>query len=251
MYVLGVIPARGGSKRIRRKNLAPLAGRPLLAWTCEAARGSHRLAHTILSTDDEAIAACARECGVEVPFIRPADLALDATPTLPVIQHAVTLVEAEGSPRVDAVVILQPTSPLRRSFHIDAAVDLLEETGADSVVSVVEVPHQFNPTSVLCIEDGRLVPFATDPANAILRRQDKPRAYARNGAAVYAARREVLFAGSLFGDDCRPLVMDTASSVDIDDLLDLRWAEFLLSQGETDWQSVRAGAPSKGGSAES
>ena len=158
MTVLGVIPARGGSKAIPRKNLHPLGGEPLIAWTCRAAIGARTLTRTVVSTDDPEIAAAARRYGVEAPFLRPRHLAGDDTPTLPVVVHALDELAREGFVP-DAVAILQPTSPFRRSEHIDAALTLLEATGADSVVTVVKVPHQFNPVSVLRLDSlGRLVP---------------------------------------------------------------------------------------------
>jgi CMP-N-acetylneuraminic acid synthetase len=225
MQTLGVIPARGGSKGVPGKNLRMLAGRPLLAYTADAALGSRRLSRVVLSTDDEAIAAAGRALGLEVPFMRPADLALDSTPMLPVLQHAAgSMTTAAFVPQ--AVVLLQPTSPLRRAEHIDAALELLESSGADSVVSVVEVPHQFSPASVMTLTDGRLKPFGDGPT--ITRRQDKPRVYARNGPAVLATRTAVLAGGSLYGDDCRPLVMDARTSIDIDDAHDFDYAEYLL-----------------------
>ncbi len=227
--VLALIPARGGSKGIPGKNLALLAGRPLLSYTCQAALASKRLTRVVLSTDDERIAAAGREMGVDVPFMRPADLATDESPMLDVIQHALqTLDHAEGY-RPDVVVLLQPTSPLRRGEHIDAAVDLLLRSGADSVVSVVEVPHQFNPVSVLRLEGERLVPYLPGPQ--VLRRQDKPRVYARNGPAVLASRRATLMeAGSLYGNDVRPLFMGHEESLDVDGPFDLMMAELLLGR---------------------
>jgi CMP-N-acetylneuraminic acid synthetase len=127
----------------------------------------------------------------------------------------------------DAIALLQPTSPLRRADHIDAAIDLLERSQADSVVTVVEVPHQFNPTSVMRVDGGKLRPFLEGPTTT--RRQDKPLVFARNGPAVLGVRASVLTAGSLYGDDCRPLPMAPEDSVDIDTAWDLRLAEFLLN----------------------
>jgi CMP-N-acetylneuraminic acid synthetase len=209
------------------KNLRLLAGRPLLAYTAAAALGSRRLARAVLSTDDPAIAAVGRALGLDVPFMRPAGLAADDTPMLPVLVHAVDEARRGGFVP-DAVVLLQPTSPLRTSAHIDAALQMLESSGADSVVSVVEVPHQFSPVSVMILEDERLRPFLPGPP--IMRRQDKPRTFARNGPAVLAVRVATLAGGSLYGDDCRPLLMDDASSVDIDRAADFEYAEFLLSR---------------------
>jgi CMP-N,N'-diacetyllegionaminic acid synthase len=222
---LGVIPARGGSKGIPHKNLAPVGGRPLLAYTADAARGS-RLSRTCVSTDDPAIADAARRFGLDVPFMRPAALAADETPMLPVLRHAVAAMAADGF-AADVVVLLQPTSPFRRAEHIDRAIELLDESGADSVVSVVEVPHQFTPSSVMRLEDGRLRPFADGPL--VTRRQDKPVLYARNGPAVLATRVRTLDAGSLYGSDIRPLFMTARESIDIDTLDDLALADLLLS----------------------
>ena len=227
MQILGVIPARGGSKGVPGKNLRPLAGRPLLAYTADAALGSRLVSRTVLSTDDPAIAAAGRALGLTVPFLRPAALSADDTPMLPVLMHAVEELRREGF-AAEAVVLLQPTSPLRTAAHVDAAVELLASTGADSVVTVVEVPHQFSPASVMAVEDGRLRPFLPGPV--VTRRQDKPRVFARNGPAVLAVRVATLAAGSLYGDDCRPLLMDPESSVDIDGAADFAYAEYLLSR---------------------
>ena len=161
-----------------------------------------RLTRTIVSTDDERIAECAKSLGLDVPFMRPSSLAAHAAPMLPVLQHAIDRLKADGF-AADIVVLLQPTSPLRRGEHIDAAVDLLERSGAESVVSVVEVPHQFNPTSVMRIEEGLLKPFLDAPTATS--RQDKPRVYARNGPAVLATRVQVIKEGSLYGRQSWPL----------------------------------------------
>jgi CMP-N-acetylneuraminic acid synthetase len=227
MRSLGVIPARGGSKGIPGKNLRSVAGRPLLAYTADAVRASRLLARAIVSTDDPAIADAARALGLEVPFMRPAGLAADDTPMLPVLQHAAGAMAERGF-AADAIVLLQPTSPLRRAEHIDAALDLLHSSGADSVVSVVEVPHQFNPMSVMRLEGDRLEPFLDGPT--LVRRQDKPRVLARNGPAVLAVLRRVVEAGSLYGSDCRPLLMTPNDSIDIDTADDLEQAEWLLAR---------------------
>ena len=226
MNTLGVVPARGGSKGIPQKNLAIVAGRPLLAYTADAARAS-RLSRTVVSTDDPATADLARGLGLEVPFMRPSELATDDALMAPVLEHAVREMKARGF-SAEAVVLLQPTSPLRRAEHIDRALDLLEASGADSVVSVVEVPHQFNPVSVMRLDGDRLVPFVEGPP--LLRRQDKPRVWARNGPAVLAVRTSVLERGSLYGEDCRPLMMTPEESIDLDTRLDLDLLECLLAR---------------------
>lgn len=226
MQVLGIVPARSGSKAIPRKNLAVIAGRSLLAWTADGVQASKALSRTVLSTDDEEIAREGRALGLEVPFLRPVELAADETPILPVLQHLLAaLLDREGY-TPDAVVLLQPTSPLRQASHIDEAVRRLDETVADSVVSVVEVPHQFSPLSVLREQDGRLVPWSDD--STVTRRQDKPRLFARNGPAVLAVRSAVVRGGSLYGADSRPLVMASEDSIDIDSPWDLELADWLI-----------------------
>ena len=226
--ILGLIPARGGSKGIPQKNLAPLAGRPLIAHTIEAGLAAPSLSRLIVSTDDERIAEVSRELGAEVPFLRPAELATDQAPALAVIRHALEWLDQSGW-RAEAVVYLQPTSPLRRAEHIEAAVEKLLEERADTVVSVVEVPHQMNPVSVMKLENGRLKPFLGQAGP--LRRQDKPRVYARNGPAVLALRRETVLEGNtLYGPRTLPLVMEPAESLDIDSPFDLELAEWLLQR---------------------
>ena len=176
------------------------------------ARGSSELTRVVVSTDDDEIAAAA---GVEV-LRRPAELAADETPMLDVVRHAVSEL------RPDVVVLLQPTSPLRRAEHVDACVRLLLETGADAVVSVVEVPHSFRPDSLMDVVDGRVV--ARGQART---RQEKELVYARNGPAVLVRRADRID-DDLYGGDVRPYVMDARDSLDVDDAADLELAEQLL-----------------------
>jgi CMP-N-acetylneuraminic acid synthetase len=224
--LVGLIPARGGSKGIPRKNIAPCAGRPLIAWTCEAARGSRSLARTLLSTDSDEIAAAAQAAGVEAPFRRPAALAQDDTPALPVMTHALDWLESQGE-KVDALVLLQPTSPLRRSEHIDAATALFEKAGADTVVSVTEVPHRFHPTSVMRERAGLLEPY---DGETVMQRQKQEPLLARNGPAVLVVSRGTLRAGKLYGARCLGYRMSTLESVDVDTEEELRLAGLLLAQ---------------------
>ncbi len=230
MNVLGLIPARGGSKGIPHKNIAPLAGKPLLAYSCEAALQSQFLARTLLSTDDPEIADVGREFGVEVPFMRPPELALDETPILPVIQQTLEWLDEHDGFVPDAVVLMQPTSPLRKAGHIDAAIQLFFEQKADTVVSVIEVPHQFNPVSLMQLdEENQLQPYLQ--GSMILRRQEKPRLYARNGPAVLMIRQDTIQRGQLYGERIFPYLMDQTASLDIDDIVDLQMAEYWLQRG--------------------
>jgi N-acylneuraminate cytidylyltransferase len=210
--VLGLIPARGGSKGIVRKNVAPVAGKPLVAWTVEAARGAKELTRIVVSTDDDEIAAAA---GIEI-LPRPAELAGDETPMALVVRHAVDAF------RPEIVVVLQPTSPLRRAEHIDAAVRLLVETGADCVVSVVPVPHRYEPEALMDVREGRLVPRGTARS-----RHEKEEVYARNGPAVLALRADRV-GDDLYAGDCRPYVMEERDSLDVDTPFELELADVLL-----------------------
>ena len=228
LTVLGLIPARGGSKGVPGKNVRPLAGHTLLEYTARAARESGVLDRVILSTDSPEIADAGRGAGLEVPFMRPATLAADDTPMLLVIEHALAEVSRSGwTP--DIVVLLQPTSPLRRPDHIRDAIAMLRDTGADSVVTVVEVPRHLSPDYVMRIEGGRLKPFLPDGAR-VTRRQDARAAYARDGT-VYAFRRATIEkTGSIYGEDCRPLLIDACDSLSIDSPEDWDEAERLLAR---------------------
>ena len=224
MNIVGLIPARGGSKGIPRKNLAPLGGRTLLAHTCLAAMRSTRLARTVISTDSDELAAEARRHGVEAPFLRSAQLAGDLVPMLAVVTDALRRLGSD----IDAIALLQPTSPFRTAAHIDAAVASFLATGAEAVVSVVRVPHRFAPGSLMRLDGERLVPYGESGPP---RRQDKPLLYARNGPAIVITCRATIESGSLYGRDCRPFVMDELSSIDIDGPDDLALAERLLGTG--------------------
>jgi CMP-N-acetylneuraminic acid synthetase len=226
MTFVGVIPARGGSKGIPKKNLALCDGKPLLAYAAEAALGCKRLQRTILSTDDEEIAAVGRKLGLQVPFLRPAKLARDDTPMLEVLRHLLKWFE-DNATKPDAVVLLQPTSPLRGAQHIAGAVDLFEQSNAATVVSVLPVPHQFTPGSLMEMQDGRLTPWLKDQP-PVLRRQDKAQLYARNGPAILIARADVIRDARLYGDPTVGYVMSANDSIDVDGPDELTLAEAVL-----------------------
>ena len=233
MKVLGIITARGGSKGIPGKNLKLLAGKPLLAYTVDTARRSGALDRVILSTEDEAIAKVGRDLGCDVPFMRPLDLAHDDTPHLPVIQHATHWMQERINYQPDAVMILQPTSPLRTGEDIAASIELLARSGADSVLSVNEIPVHAHPMRALRLDPaGNAVLFVSgDPVRTrINRRQDLPQAWVMNGA-IYACRTSVLFDAepSLYGDRVVAYRMPPERSISIDDLEDWAAAERALS----------------------
>lgn len=231
MEILALIPARGGSKGITGKNLVPLLGKALLSYTCEAAKHSTMLTRIIVSTDDQKIADAAESFGIDTPFLRPPELAGDTTPMLDVILHALETLKTEENFSPDIFVLLQPTSPLRTGASIDAAVRLLQETGADTVVSVVAVPHQFLPSSLMRETNGRLVPYL-ESGTGPLRRQDKEVLYARNGPAILVCKVSSLLKNGFYVGDTRAFVMSEKESVDIDTPFDLQLAEMLLKQAE-------------------
>jgi CMP-N-acetylneuraminic acid synthetase len=226
MRFLGVIPARGGSKGVPGKNIRPLAGKPLIAWTIEAAKASGAIDRLVVSTDDEKIAEVARQYGAEVRM-RPAALAGDDTPTRPVLEHVAKELEGEGD-GFDAVVTLQPTSPLRLPRHVaEACAQFAADPNADSLVSCVAVPHIFNPVSVMKRgESGYLENFLG--GDVITRRQDKPEVFARNGAAVYVTRRNRV-GDFVFGGKLLCYLMDEQHSLDIDTLDDFTAAEAAMA----------------------
>ena len=226
--VLGLIPARGGSKGLPDKNLRSVAGTPLIVWTIDAARAAHSVDDVVVTTDSEAIAAVSREAGAEVPFVRPAELAADDTPMLDTVLHALDALEAQGR-SYEAVALLQPTSPLRRAQHVDEAAALKRGSSSEAVVSVVETEHSPLWSNTLPT-DHRMGSFLR-PDLAGVRRQDLPTYYRLNGA-IYLVETQTLRAERSFvGSFAVAYVMPREASVDVDDALDLAFAEFLLSRG--------------------
>ena len=229
MRILGVIPARGGSKGVPRKNIKLLAGKPLLQYTAEAGLGSIRLARLILSTDDPEIAEIGRNCGLEIPFLRPPELALDTTPTLPVIQHALRWMIERGE-AFDAICLLQPTSPFRSAVVIDSCIDLFERHHADSVVTMLPVPHIYNPHWVYFQDAKGCMHLSTGERDPLPRRQTLPPAFHREGS-VYVSRSEVVLeCNSLFGDKVLGYVIESHLSLNIDTPADWEKAELLMAE---------------------
>jgi len=224
--ILGLVTARGGSKGIPRKNIVPLTGRPLIAWTIEAARLAQSVKRVIVSTDDPEIAAVAQAWGAEVPFMRPAELARDDSPHMDVVVHAIEWLMSNENWYPDYVLLLQPTSPLRMAEDIDAAVTLALQRDADGVVSVSEAPS--HPYLIKRItEEGCLVNFLAKP-EGYLPRQSFPPAYFVNGA-IYLGRREVLLQKrTWYTQRTYAYVMPPERSLDIDTPWDLYLADLVL-----------------------
>lgn len=228
--VLAVIPARGGSKGVARKNIRSIGGKPLIAYTIEMANAiQHMLYRAVVSTDDPEIESVARRYGGDVPFLRPAELSGDRVPTLPVLQHAVKFVEEQGQTTIDWVLLLQPTTPFRSIEDIDATLALAQQGGCDSIISVVQVFAE-HPIFIKRIENERLLPFNLVEKEGTRRQDCHPPAYIRNGA-VYLTRRDIIMnANSIWGKVIRPYVMPPERSVNIDGELDLKLAEALIRE---------------------
>ncbi|MBI5279357.1 MAG: acylneuraminate cytidylyltransferase family protein [Burkholderiales bacterium] len=224
MKTIATICARGGSKGLPGKNLRPFAGKPLIAHSIEQALACPLVEGVYVSTDDEDIAAVARSHGAQVPYLRPAELATDEAPKLPAIEHLVRHLEAAGM-AVDRIVDLQPTSPLRTQEDLRHAIEA-SEAACDLVVSVSEPSHSPYFSLVEAQADGSLQ--LSKPAQHV-RRQDLPPVWGLNGS-IYVWRRAALTRAATQGfwsvRVC-PSVMPRERSVDIDDLLDFEWAEWL------------------------
>lgn len=227
LKILGLIPARGDSKGIPLKNIVPLGGRPLIAYTLAAARAARHLTRCIVSTDAARIRALCLAEGADVPFLRPPELARDNTPTMPVVLHALdALAEA-----YDAVMILQPTTPFRTAADIDRSIELLvADPTADSVISVVKVEDK-HPVRMKRIEDGVLVDLPWIEDREGQPRQSLPECFLRNGA-IYLTRTSVLREQKLFrGKRSLAYIMPAERSINIDHRLDLLLAEAVLKEG--------------------
>jgi len=225
--VLAIIPARGGSKGIPRKNLALLGGKPLVVWTIEAARHAQLVGRVVVSTEDAEIAEVARETGAEV-IPRPAELAQDTTHTEPVLVHALEYLRRREGYVPEVVVLLQPTAPLRGSKVIDRGLRLLAETGCDCVLGVAPIQNAHLQGEIG--ENGEWRPEYRY-GERLFSQEARPK-YSENGA-LHIFRREVLERyGNRLGGDVRALVMDPLESVDIDGPEDLRRAELLMRAAE-------------------
>ena len=228
--LLAIIPARGGSKGLPRKNIRPLLGRPLIEYSVAFAKACPEIDRCIVSTDDEEIASVARNCGGDVPFLRPAELAKDTTPILPVLQHGLREIERLEGRSYDLVLLLQPTSPVRLPEDLKHGLAILRSDGnASAVVSVSE--PTFNPRYV-CVEkkDGylrKLFPTAHQ------RRQDVPPTFRINGLLYLFRRDYILSTSTLFGDGERYLALEVPEerAADIDTLRDFERTELLLREG--------------------
>ncbi len=227
---IALIPARGGSKGIVGKNLLEFSGRPLIAWSIEAARRAPGIGRVVVTTDDRRIAEAARTAGADVPFMRPKRLAGDDTPMIEVAVHACRWLAARKTPRETVIVLLQPTSPLRTSRDIEKALALFHEKKAGSVVAMKRLEKNHPWWSFIEIRGGRVEPAIPHPRRLTARRQDLPAAFVPNGA-IYAARLgDILSRKTLFVPPVHPYVMEAGRSTDIDTIADLTEARLAFEK---------------------
>lgn len=221
--ILAIIPARGGSKGIPRKNIKLLNGKPLIAYTIEEALKSKYIDRIVVSTEDEEIASVSKSYGAEVPFLRPKELAKDDTPTIDSILYNVN----ELKEKFDYICLLQCTSPLRQATQIDEAIELSSKKDGDSVVSVCE--SEVNPYWMKKIENDKMIDFVYNSPN-YTRRQDIPMIYRLNGAIYICKTESLLKNKSWYSKVTVPFIMDRITSVDIDDIVDFKFAEYLIKE---------------------
>lgn len=221
--MLALIPARGGSKGLPGKNIRLLNGKPLIAYTIEAALASSFVKRVIVSTDDISIAQIAVQHGAEVPFLRPANLATDETLSIDVYCDIISRLEKQTQEEINEFIVLQPTSPLRNSHHIDEAISLFRDKNANSVISYCEEHHPIVWHKRIT-EDGR---FQDIFPHSIKNRQDEQKSYFPNGA-IYILDKSVLLSRNYYTDSSYAYIMDRKYSIDIDKLEDFEYCEFLL-----------------------
>ncbi len=225
--MIALIPARGGSKGLAKKNIKPLAGIPLIAHTIQAAINCPEISRVIVTTDSPAIAEVAKNYNAEIPFLRPAELASDTSRAIDTYLHAVAYLEEVENTSIEEICVLLPTAPLRKSNHISEAIRLFKEKEADSVISFRPEDHPYS-WHKLVEDDGALVDiFEPNIEN----RQANRLSYYPNGA-IYIFKLDLLKTGHYYSPKSYAYVMDKLNSVDIDDELDFAWAEFLMRRYE-------------------
>ena len=228
--ILAIIPARGGSKGVPRKNIRNICDKPLIAWTIEAAlEVQERFCDVIVSTDDEEIANTARKFGANIPFMRSESLGGDNVAMLDVLKDVVSRYESTNSLTLDWVCLLQPTVPMRTGQDIAEILDLAMHTSADSVISVVQV-FSTHPVLMKRIVGGLLVPFMLEEKEGTRRQDYEPEAYMRNGAVYLSRRDNIMKRGSIWGDSILPYVMPEDRSVNIDSMIDFKVCEVMMRE---------------------
>ena len=226
MRILGLIPARGGSKGVPKKNIKFLGKIPLIEYTLLSAKDSKLLTAIVVSTDDTAIALVSENFGYKPPFSRPTEFAQDTSTSLEVAQHAIAFFESRNI-FFDAVCLLQPTNPFREKGSIDKAIEKFIETGADCLLSVLPIPHEYNPHWAFEECENGLLKIATGEDQIITRRQELPKAFHRDGS-IYITKTAIIKNGSLYGKSIAYLATNPQFHVNIDTMKDWETAEHIL-----------------------
>ena len=228
---IAIIPARGGSKRLPGKNLMPIAGKPLIVWTIEAALESGIFDRVLVTTDSEEIAEISIRAGAEVPFLRPSDLAVDSTTTIDVLTHIIDTLKLSGEMSFSHLTLLQPTSPLRDAGNIKNAIDFLEKNEADAVISICKTEHSPLWSNILP-SNNSLENFIPDEIQK-KPSQDLPAHYRLNGAVYICNVKRMMEEKTLFlPHNCFGYVMSRKDSIDIDDQVDFDLAEIYLNRSK-------------------
>ena len=233
--ILGVIPARGGSRGVIKKNLRPLCGKPLIVYAIECGLNCRSIDHLLVSTDDHEIAEVAKRNGAEVPFLRPSELATDTTPTLPVLQHAVIEAEKVYSKRVRCVVLLEPTGPLKTEEDVEAALKIFREGDCNAVVSG-NVAHRNPYFSMVEMRDG-YVHLSKEPLMSVGRRQDTPGVYDLNPIVWIYSRKALFEERARIPNRTRIYLVPPERAFDLDTEFDFELMEYMMRSRRAD--SVR------------
>jgi CMP-N,N'-diacetyllegionaminic acid synthase len=228
MNILGIIPARAGSKRVPNKNSKLLGGKPLVQHIIEASCLSKKLTTVLVSSDSDAVLQIAGNYSNLIALRRPDELSDDTAPAIDYVLHALSFLEKKNHTTYDIIVILQPSSPLTLADDIDKTIELLIESGADSAVSVMELGHDVNPLKMKVLEGNKLIAYLEDERGRMAA-HELPKIYVRN-CAVYATTADTIAKKQIIGDDCRAYIMPRERSVDINDPIDFDFAEFLFQK---------------------
>lgn len=230
MKITAVIPARSGSEGIKDKNIMKVQGKPLIAYSIEAALKSSFVTNVVVNTDSEEYAKLSQAYGAEVPYLRPAELANGEVHAVYVVLHYLSWLKENGLEQPDVVVMLLPTSPLRKAGHIDEAIQTYLENKRGSVISVTEAAKP--PHYIRKVIDGKLVPFVENH-HANFQRQELEALYELNGSIYVKSSKDLLLDQTFHGQEVYPYVMERRCSVDVNEPLDLEWAEFLIQKEKT------------------
>lgn len=226
--ILGVIPARGGSKGVKDKNIRPLLGKPLIAYSIECGLSCPSIDRLIVSTESERIAGISKNCGVEIPFMRPSELARDDTPMMPVLEHALNECESIYKSHIEGIVLLDATSPMRTVNDVENCIRIFKNGDYDAVISAV--PARRNPYFNMVVPENDRIRLVVEPEKQITRRQDCPPVYELNNSIWIFSRKAILEERKRIPEKSTIYLMDESRSVDVDSELDFKILELLMKE---------------------